>query len=90
MALQIDTRINVATVGSILAVAIALGLYVGRMEASYAVRMDAAEAAICEIKQEQQRGRENAIKINVVMERVDGIYRLMKEFKDEFRRGVRP
>jgi type VI protein secretion system component VasK len=90
MALQIDTRINVATVGSILAVAIALGLYVGRMEASYSVRMDAAEAAICEIKQEQQRGRDNAIKINVVMERVDGIYRLMKEFKDEYRRGNRP
>ncbi len=85
MPIQIDTRINVATVGTIVAVAVALGLYVGRIETAYAIRLDAAEGAICEIKSELQRARKDAIQIGVIGERVDGILRVLEEIKDDFR-----
>ena len=85
MPIQIDTRINVATVGTIIAVAIALGLYVGRIEAAYAARIGAAEMAICEIKDELQRARKDAIQIGVIGERVNGILRVLEEIKEDFR-----
>lgn len=85
MAVQIDTRFNVATVGSILGAAILLGLYVGRIEAAYNARLSASEAAICEIKGELQRAREDAIKIGVIGERVEGILRVLEEIKDGFK-----
>ncbi|NDV20836.1 hypothetical protein GO013_15605 [Pseudodesulfovibrio sp. JC047] len=86
MAVQIDTRINVATVGSILVAAMLVGLYVGRLEAAYDARMSASEAAICEMKQELALSREDRYQLGVVVERVDGIYRIMTEFKDAFKR----
>lgn len=91
MAWQIDTRINIATVGSILAAILLFGLYVGRIEATVNARLDAHDCAISEIRRDHRTMRDDARQLAGLCATVDGILTALEDLKQELKlyRGVK-